>query len=401
MLGRLGRRMSTDVKAWKICVVVLMAVCGICFLALALGPAEAANRDFVSYWASGRLVLQHASPYDAQAILRLERGVGFGGERALMMRNPPTLLPAILPIGLLPERIGAIVWLIALGAALIFSVRALWILNGRSEDRFHLIAYLFPPAIACLFSGQIGLFLLASAMLFLMTVSRWPFLAGVALAAFSFKPHLYVPFLMVLLIWSALERRWRIVLGLICGFGALLMAGFAIDPHGWTQYAAMIRAEEIGGEFVPSLSLAFREIVAPRHSWVQVVPCILACIWAANEYWSRRDHWNWVEEAPFLLLVSVTMSPYSWFTDQSLALPAVAISLDRQASSSTVRAVYAVIAIAGMLVVFTHDQLNAPVFLLLSPLWLGFCIYARRMQQRSLAMSQQEGDRLLTRRDSR
>lgn len=368
-------------------IVALMALCGVMFLAYALSPAEAANRDFVCYWTSGRLLLKHANPYDPAAVLQLERSVGFTGDRAFLMRNPPTLLIATVPLGLLPERTAAIVWLIALCGAFVLSVKALEKLNGGAEDRFHLTGYLFPPAIACLFSGQIGLFLLLGAVLFLLAVPRRPFLAGLSLAVFAVKPHLAVPFFVVLMLWSLRERRWRILWGAMCGTGVLLLAGLAADPHGWAHYATMIQSEAIGGEFVPSPGFALREFVAPARVWVQAVPCVIGSLWALWHYWGRREDWNWVEEAPFLFLVSVTVSPYSWFTDQSLALPAVAISLHRQSSSSKVRAVFALVAAVGILTVFSHDQLNAPVFLLLSPLWLGFCIYARHVEKRAPMMS--------------
>ena len=62
-------------------------VVGICTLAFALtavgicssllGRDAAGSRDFVEYWVSGHQLAHHANPYDAGAILPMERTVGF------------------------------------------------------------------------------------------------------------------------------------------------------------------------------------------------------------------------------------------------------------------------------------------------------------------------------------
>jgi hypothetical protein len=51
----------------------LLLLTGVAILALAMSSSNAANKDFVTYWAAGRQHLHHANPYDGAEILRLER----------------------------------------------------------------------------------------------------------------------------------------------------------------------------------------------------------------------------------------------------------------------------------------------------------------------------------------
>ena len=61
----------------------------------------AGSRDFVSYWATGHQLVQHANPYDRDAISALEHAAGLDVRAVLIMRNPPWALPLAYPLGFL------------------------------------------------------------------------------------------------------------------------------------------------------------------------------------------------------------------------------------------------------------------------------------------------------------
>ena len=73
-------------------------VLGICILLLT--GNKPGGRDVVSYWVAGHQVLHHADPYDSATVLRIERTVGFPLDaQSLIMRNPPSALALVLPLG--------------------------------------------------------------------------------------------------------------------------------------------------------------------------------------------------------------------------------------------------------------------------------------------------------------
>src|SRR5258708_1052310 len=90
-----------------------MLAVGVCILTFAMSGSNAANRDFICYWAAGHQLAHHANPYDEDAIPRLEQTAGTDG-RPYFMRNPPTAFFLALPLGFVGARIGAVVWSLAL-----------------------------------------------------------------------------------------------------------------------------------------------------------------------------------------------------------------------------------------------------------------------------------------------
>lgn len=192
---------------------LLMLAVGVSILAFAMRGSDVANRDFITYWAAGQQLVHHQNPYDGPEILRIEQAAGYAHDRPFFMRNPPTAFFLVLPLGFVGVRTGGILWSLALIAALMGSVRMLWILNGRPPDRLHMVGYLFPPALSCLLGGQIGIFLLLGVVLFLYFHQSKPFLAGAALLLCSLKPHLFIPFGVVLLVWIFVSKSYRILAG--------------------------------------------------------------------------------------------------------------------------------------------------------------------------------------------
>jgi hypothetical protein len=127
-----------------------------------------AQRDFISYWAAGHQLVNGSNPYDIQAVQNLERDTGGEDNQPLLvMRNPPITFFLVAPLGRVSPKTGLILWLLILLSCLSVSIWLLWRLNGRPENRFHLMAYAFAPALACIMAGQVGIFLLLGMVLFL------------------------------------------------------------------------------------------------------------------------------------------------------------------------------------------------------------------------------------------
>lgn len=132
---------------------------------------------------------------------RLEHAAALRDGTPCYKRNPPWALPLTLPLGLVSERVGILPWSLLMLGLLLISVRLMWGMVGRPGTRLDLLGYAFPPALLCAVMGQTSLFLLLGLVLFLRLHRTRPFWAGAALWLCTLKPHLFLPFGIVLLIW--------------------------------------------------------------------------------------------------------------------------------------------------------------------------------------------------------
>jgi hypothetical protein len=383
-----GSRMERPAPAAKLRILIEFLIVGICTLAFALNAAGigatlltdnfAGQRDFVSYWASGHQMIQRADPYDASAILGLEHSVGFGANLPpLIMRNPPPSLPLVLPLGLMGVRGASLLWSLLMVASLWASVRMIAAMHQRQGSPLNLLAYTFAPALSCLIAGQMGLFVLLGLVLFLRLHRTRPFLAGASLWLCALKPHLFLPFGVVLLLWIILSRRYTIVLGAAAAFAFSTAVAMALDPHVFTHYTQMMQAAQLDTKFIPCVSTMLRLYLNPNAVWIQFVPSAVGCVWALTWFLRHRD-WDWVEHGSLLVLVSVLVAPYSWFMDQAVLLPAVLHGLYRTRSRSLV-ALLAILSAIVEIANFRGVPLgNRILYPWTAPVWLAWYLLAIR-----------------------
>jgi hypothetical protein len=308
-----------------------ITVCGLTFgftagmlcLSLLL-PNAPCTRDYIFFWATGQQLAHHANPYDPVAVTRIERSAGLPANlNPGVMRNPPWALPLVFALGFLSLRVGWILWGLLLLASLVASVHMLWILYGRPGNRRYLLGYSFAPALICLIFGQTSLFALLGFVLFLRLHGTRPFLAGISLWLCVLKPHLFLPFSVVLVAWVLVSRSYKLLAGAAAGLAASCAITFAIDPLAWIQYSQFVRSSGIEREYIPCLSFLLRDWLSPHSIWLQYLPAALGCVWALAYFWPRRHTWDWKMNGSPLMLVSILVAPYSWIYDQGLVIPAL------------------------------------------------------------------------------
>jgi hypothetical protein len=375
-------------KVLRLLAAGLLVAFGVGILVFTLSEKEAASRDFICYWAAGQQLVHHANPYSAAGVLATQQAAGYSHDKPFFMRNPPIAFFLALPLGLVGARLGAILWSLAIIAALVGSVRLLWILHGRSEDRIHLVSYCFPPVLACLLAGQIGIFMLLGLSLFLFLHRSRPYLAGASLLLPMLKPHLFLAFGAVLLLWAVRERAYRVLAGIASVAVAALGLAYLLDPRGWAHYAQMARAEHLSDEFIPTLSLMLRLAVHRSWLWLQFVPAAVACGWAVSYFYKHKDEWDWTVHGSVVLLVSVISSPYAWVTDESVILPAIMAGL--YMSSSRALTVFSVVMCAALGEVLAGVKIGSGFYLWTAPAWLAWYMYASSTQ-RAAAESEIQG----------
>lgn len=364
----------------KLAAFCILAV-GAVILVYAVSTSSAGQRDFISYWAAGKQLIHGANPYDSAAILALERGAGLDGTRPLLMRNPPVALFLAIPLGLAPSRTGMILWMLILMGSLMASVRMIWILFGRRNDRLHLLSYCFAPILACLMAGQVGLFILLGITLFLYIHKTRPVLAGSALLFCAIKPHLFLLFAVAFLAWVLHQRAYRVLAGALLALLASSALSLYFDPHAFSHYLQMMRTGGVEQEFIPTLSLIFRILIDRRLMWLQFVPAVVGGIWALWYFRTRSDEWDWMNQGLLLLVVSVACAPYAWLTDEAALLPAVLAALYRAEDTAKPLWPFGVIAGAGMLEVISGVQMTTGFYIWTMPAWLAWYLYATRGRQ--------------------
>jgi hypothetical protein len=360
-----------------ICITAVGVGFVVALFSIGLTEQNAAERDFISYWAAGQQLVHGANPYDLDAVQALERSVGRKeSQLVLTMRNPPIAFFLALPLGLVNPKTGLVLWLMLLLSGMVLSIRMLWLLNGRPRSIYHLLCFLFPPALSCLMAGQFGIFLLLGVVLFLYLHQSRPLAAGASLLLCAPKPHLFLPVCVVLVLWTVSRRSYRILGGFCAATLASCALSYRLDPDAWLQYDQMMHAGGALGEQVPALSVAFRFLVDRNAVWLQFLPLGGACAWSVWFFWSRRDHWNWLDHGLVVLLAGAVCTPFGWFTDESMLLPTVLAGLYRAESSR--RSIWPLALIAGiaLIEVIAIVPLTSKFYLWTTPAWLAWYLYA-------------------------
>jgi hypothetical protein len=321
---------------------VLVVTVGLAALAVAAdrlvnSPGFRVPKDFAEYWSAGAVNLRGGNPYDPAEILVWQQQADPTQTEAVMMWNPPWSLAVYMPLGLLPARWAALVWLGLQLLALRTACDMLW-RTYRGPERLRWLALVlgitFVGSLWTLFYGQnAGFLLLGLAGFVYHRKNDRPATAGAFAALTALKPHLLAVF-GVLLVLDAVTRPGRIALAV----GAALIAaslGLAVlvNPDVIAQYRAALRDPGPGtvplSEWkLPVVSFWLRMYVdrlgiglSPSQFWVQFVPCVVACLgYAVYRVW-RGSRWDWPAELPAIVCVSVLATPYGgWIFDLAVLL---------------------------------------------------------------------------------
>lgn len=335
----------------------------------------AGTRDFVCYWATGHQLVLHGNPYDRDAIAALEHREGLQTITVLIMRNPPWALPFAYPLGFLGLRVAAIVWSGLQLACLFLSVRLVREIHGNPPDRLHWLALSFMPALLCFLMGQTALFALLGLVAFLRWHSSRPFFAGASLWLCALKPHLFLPFAAVLIVWIVVSRAWKLLAGAAASLAFSSALASLLYPDVWLSYEKLMRSPAVENDLIPGLAWAFRHWIDPRAAWLQYLPACLCCLWSVIYYWRRRAAWDWKSNGSLLILLSLLAAPYCWIYDQCVAIPALLNGL------YTTRSRYVIFALALAILATDAEicavRVTSLLFLWTAPAWLAWYLVAR------------------------
>jgi hypothetical protein len=354
---------------------LILAITALFLCTVPLAGKMAGSRDFVAYYATGRQLVHHADPYDADAIRRIERASGLSVDGVLLMRNPPWALPMAYPLGFFGVRIATIFWTLALLACMLIPVHLVRKMHGMPPNHLHWLAWSFTPALMCLTMGQTSLFALFGLTLFLYYHRTYPFVAGAALWFCSLKPHLFLPFFAALMAWIVVSRTYKVLAGAVAAMVASCAITYLIDPTAFSAYLALMRSPSVVQEFVPCLSDAMRFSISQRAVWLQYLPGALGCLWAVGYFWRRRYSWSWFENSNLLILVSLIAAPYSFVYDQSIVVPAIMHGAYTTRNRSLLVVLVALIAIIEIQAL--RIRISSVYYLWTAPAWFLWYLLAR------------------------
>jgi hypothetical protein len=342
---------------------------GLLVISLAGHPA---SKDYISYWSAGKLLIQHANPYSQADVLAIESAHDFPETRPLMMRNPPWALFLTAPLGFLSPATGLFFWTLAAAGCVVVFIR---LLKVPVEDRP--FVFLFAPAIADFRTAQTSPILLLGFSLFLYLHRRRPFLAGASLLFMAIKPHLFLVFWAVLVADSIYRRRFGVFAGLAAALAAASAFAISFNVHIWQHYFAMLRASDLDSEFFPTTSMMFRLLIAPRAIWLLFLPSAVAFVWGLWYYTRNRSVWHWGTHGMLLMLVTILVSPYSWFSDEIVLLPALAFAITLPHKRARSLEILVVVNLAAVLVLMAGSRsIVSPVYLWTPSAWLAWFLYA-------------------------
>jgi hypothetical protein len=354
----------------------------ICVAGTVIGVAAAhpSHHDTQWFWASGHLLVHGKNPYDRAAVRQIEKSLGLPmhGSYVPMTLNPPYTLFLMTPIGFLGPRLGMVAWSLLLVGCLLLAVHLVrGMLDAPYERALLWLAWCFAPAVCCVGVGQTGLIVLVGLVLFLRFHESAPFWAGAGLSLCAIKPHLLLPFGVVLLAWIVARRRWTVLIGAAALIAFEGLFAMLFDHAIWSHYRAMMRTEGFEGYFIPTLGVALRFAIDRAAMWIEFIPAALGCAWGIWYFVWNREQWNWRTHGSLLVLVSLVVAPYAWFTDQVIALPAIMFSLlgpekPRRGSLTLLLAVMS----AGAVEMMIAPSLYFEPFLFQAIAWLAWYLYA-------------------------
>jgi hypothetical protein len=202
-------------------------------------------------------------------------------------------------------------------------------------------------------------------------------MAGVSLWLCLLKPHLFLSFGVVLLMWAITNKAYSVLLGVVAAVAASTTIALLLDPHAWIQYWTMMKTWGIERELIPCLSVTLRFLVKPGAIWIQYIPSAIACAWALNYFLKRSATWDWMQHGSLLMLVSVAAAPYAWSTDETVLVPAM-LGVVYFSRSRGLVAFLAFASAALEIEILFSAPLHSRLFLWTAPTWLAWYLFATR-----------------------
>ncbi len=293
-------------------------------------PPRLANKDFANYWIGARLALAGDAmdlfgPWETYfAHMKAAFGADYPWHN---WSYPPHYLLLIAPLGAMPYKAAALVFLAASFVFFAFGARAF---AGAVPARYWLFA---GPAVAAnIIHVQNGFLTAGLALAALGLRERRPVLSGVALGLLTVKPQLglLLPLLFIV------ERRWQPMLSAALTAGALAgLSAFVFGADAWRGYVAHVLPYQ--KHVMMEGTGAFLAMMPSLFGWLRgvgaggpvalAVHAALALALLAPLVWALMRQADPVMRGATVLVASAVLLPYSLVYDLGAACVALAAVL--------------------------------------------------------------------------
>lgn len=313
-------------------VLVMASIQYLMYCKLLFWPSETFTYagDFVVFWPAAKAILDGNmvslyigdGMHDAMLHYRPE-----GALERLTWQYPPHAGLIFSPIGLLPFPVAYLTWF-ALGVAALAGSLTV----AKVDYRAIMLLLLTSPVFLVLITGQIALFMTSLMLLAVFWAKSRPILAGLAAGLLTLKPQLGI-FLPLVFIagghWRAFASAAVISLTLWLGSAALLgidvwiaffeRLGLVSDlvSEGVMPYSKMLNV------YAASNLALLPGVVASGITVLAALAAACAVFWTSRK--TDDPRWRYAVLATVTLLVT----PYSWYYELALVLPAVWFVLER------------------------------------------------------------------------
>ncbi len=381
------------INSKKILTSLLVVGLLLCIVFLVRNFQKLLVNDFIEYWSAAKAFIYGGNPYNSDELLFFQKQGGSNNSQPLMMYNPPWTLAFILIFGLLNRAIGQLIWLLINISIMLFSALQLWkIYTRQSSQRWIavLVTFCFVSTIMVLALGQITPFVLLGlvGLLTFLPNPKYDIASGLSLVLISIKPQLAIIFWFALVFWVVKQRRWLILISGSAGLIILIGILSIYNPHLIQQYLGMLQTNQIFMWENPTIGSFLRLFYIDNNNfWFQLMPINFGAIWFIY-YWSRKhETWNWKDEIPILLLVSILISPFTWTYDYVILVPAILLAAswlfrDRKRQSALLFVgIYLTMNVLGLIL---HARLSDFWFFWMAPTLLVCFLFIRKQYFNSI-----------------
>jgi hypothetical protein len=280
------------------------------------------DRDFLGAWGAAQLALAGKpwAAYDNGVLHAVQAAAATFGSRGaeLPFPYPPAYLLLVIPFGLLSFPLGMAAWALCTFAFYLFAARRLMPGSGW-------LAAAFPVAYANAAIGQNGFLTAGVFMAGLSLLSQAPLAAGLVLGCLVIKPQLAILIPVALLA----ARQWRAFVGAAASSITMLLAGLALFGPAATaawlheaQFIAKITSEGLmGWSKLASVYAAARQAgLGPQPALA--IHCVIAAVAAVATWRIWRSPVAQEVKVAILAAASMLMSPYVFYYDGLILVPA-------------------------------------------------------------------------------
>jgi hypothetical protein len=287
-------------------------------------------RDFVEYWAASRLLLTGKNPYGPQELFDLQKSVGWSESIPLLMWNPPWTLSFTLPFGLASFDIAQVLWFLVNTFIVVFCAKQLWFIYGGPPTAYRrawLVVLTFVPAYLVLLLGQIGPLILLGLVGFLHCARKkyWK-CAGAFTILVLIKPQLLYLVWIALIFWTIEKRQWQLMTGAAVAGVIAATIPLLFSPLVYADYVQLSAIKTLPTPYdwqTPTVGGAARLFFGGEKIWLQFIPSFIGITWVVFHWQKSKQKWDWPEQLPSLIVVSLATAPFAWSFDYIVLLPAV------------------------------------------------------------------------------